>query len=177
MPAGCLRPLMLMKSHTAFLLLGTNVGDRQLHLQHALKKIAGNTGTIVETSSVYETQPWGVTNQDNYLNMALQLETRLSVNELFEKLQEIEASEGRSNTARNAPRTLDIDILFFDGLVLESERLTIPHPRLHLRRFVLEPLVEIAPGIIHPVLRKPVNELLQDCTDDKNVRRLLSRNK
>lgn len=148
------------------------MGDRQLHLQHALKKIAGDTGSIVKISSVYETQPWGVTNQDDYLNMALQLKTQLSANDLFQKLQEIENSEGRTNAARNAPRTLDIDILFFDDVVMESDRLIIPHPRLQLRRFVLEPLDEIAPGIIHPILRKTVHELLQDCPDDKNVRRL-----
>lgn len=163
---------MVMKSHTAFLLLGTNVGNRQLHLRHALKRIAGDTGSIVLISSTYETQPWGVTNQDDYLNMAVQLETRLSADDLFEKLREIEISEGRTHAARNAPRTLDIDILFFDDLVLESERLMIPHPRLQLRRFVLEPLVEIAPAVIHPLLRKTVKELLEDCPDDKNVRRL-----
>ncbi|MBK9730501.1 MAG: 2-amino-4-hydroxy-6-hydroxymethyldihydropteridine diphosphokinase [Chitinophagaceae bacterium] len=158
--------------HTAYLLLGSNVGDRNHHLQHAIEKISDQAGAIIKMSSVYETQPWGVTQQDDYLNLAVQTETRLSALELFKILQQIEASEGRVNPIKNTPRTLDIDILFFDDTVIDEGSLIIPHPRLHLRRFVLEPLSEIAPFFVHPTLNKSVEELLKVCTDEMKVKKV-----
>lgn len=162
-----------MKLHTAYLLLGSNVGNRQVHFQHALEKIQSMAGVISKASSIYETQPWGVTDQDDYLNMAVEINTSYSPEELFKHLKAIEKGEGRTDATQYAPRTLDIDILFYNDLVFESEHLIIPHPRLHLRRFVLKPLEEIAPSIIHPMLKKSVKELLMECEDDKNVRRIL----
>ncbi|MEO6169199.1 MAG: 2-amino-4-hydroxy-6-hydroxymethyldihydropteridine diphosphokinase [Chitinophagales bacterium] len=161
-----------MNGHTAYLLLGTNVGDRQQHLQHGLEKIKTTAGDFQQVSSVYETEPWGVVNQDDYLNMVVEIKTFFSPEELFKQLKAIETAEGRTDATKYAPRTLDIDVLFYDDLVLESEYLIIPHPRLHLRRFVLKPLEEIAASLIHPLLGKSIRELLKECGDYKNVRRV-----
>ena len=160
-----------MKQQTAYLLLGSNIGDRQQHLSTALRKIGDKVGLIQKVSSAYETQPWGVTNQDDYLNMAVQVSTSLTPELLFKKLKAIEAAEGRISIIQNAPRTLDIDILFYDEMVIASKLLIIPHPRLHLRRFVLTPLVDIAPDLIHPVLKKSIQDLLDLCPDEKTVRK------
>jgi 2-amino-4-hydroxy-6-hydroxymethyldihydropteridine diphosphokinase len=162
-----------MNEQTVYLLLGTNMGDKQKHLRHALEKLS-LTGTIQHTSSIYETEPWGVTNQDDYLNMAVQVSTRLTPEALFKNLKAIEAAEGRNSIIQNAPRTLDIDILFYDEMVITSELLIIPHPRLHLRRFVLTPMVDIAPDLIHPVLKKSIQDLLDICPDEKTVRKYLA---
>lgn len=160
-----------MKQHTAYLLLGSNIGDRQQHLATALRKIGDKVGLIQKVSSAYQTQPWGVTNQDDYLNMAAQISTSLSPEALFERLKVMEEEEGRSRLVQNEPRTLDIDILFYDELVIAAEHLTIPHPRLHLRRFVLIPMVDISPRFIHPVLKKSMQALLDECADDKTVKK------
>ena len=160
-----------MKQQTTYLLMGSNIGDRQVHLDTALRKIGESVGSIQKISSPYETQPWGVTNQDDYLNMAVQVSTSLTPELLFKKLKAIEAADGRNSIIQNAPRTLDIDILFYDELVIATELLIIPHPRLHLRRFVLTPLVDIAPDLIHPVLNKSIQDLLEICPDEKTVRK------
>lgn len=154
--------------------MGSNIGDRQQHLHAALRKIGEEVGLIQKTSSPYETQPWGVTNQDDYLNMAIQVSTSMTPELLFKKLKAIEAAEGRHSIIQNAPRTLDIDILFYDDLVITSEQLIIPHPRLHLRRFVLTPMAEIAPQLIHPVLKKSIQDLLDICPDEKMVRKYMA---
>lgn len=159
--------------HTVYLLTGSNVGDKQAHLHRALNKIGTLAGGRIQTSAIYQTQPWGVLNHDDYLNQAIQIETALSATELLAGLRAIETSEGRTGDEKNTPRTLDIDILFYDDLLLESAILQIPHPRLHLRRFVLEPLCEIAPHFIHPVLKKKVSELLQECADTMEVHKLM----
>lgn len=158
--------------HTVFLLTGSNVGDKQAHLQRALDKIDALAGGTIQTSAIYQTQPWGVLNHDDYLNQAIQIETSLSAIELLKGLRAIEISEGRTGDEKNTPRTLDIDILFYDDLLIESDGLIIPHPRLHLRRFVLEPLCEIAPYFIHPVLKTTVRELLKECPDIMEVHKL-----
>lgn len=160
-----------MKQHTAYLLLGSNIGDRQQHLATALRKIGDKVGLIQKVSSTYQTQPWGVTNQDDYLNMAVQISTSLTPEVLFERIKVIETAAGRISMVQNAPRTLDIDILFYEQLVMSSEHLTIPHPRLHLRRFVLIPMVDIAPHFIHPVFKKSMQALLDECADDKTVKK------
>ncbi len=159
--------------HNVYLLTGSNVGDKQAHLHRAFNKIGALAGGRIQASAIYQTQPWGVLNHDDYLNQAIQIETALSATELLKGLRAIETSEGRTGDEKNTPRTLDIDILFYDDLLLESAVLVIPHPRLHLRRFVLEPLCEIAPHFIHPVLKKKVSVLLQECADTMQVHKLL----
>ncbi len=159
-------------THTVYLLTGSNIGDRQLHLQHALEKIKAVAGSIISTSAIYQTQPWGVMNHEDYLNQAIQIETLLPAIELFEALRAIEISEGRTGSEKNTPRTLDIDILFYDDLNLETDQLIIPHPRLHQRRFVLEPLCDIAPDFMHTKIKKTVKDLLKDCTDGLQVKKV-----
>lgn len=161
-----------MKIHTAYLLSGSNIGNRQHFLERALEKMMLQGVHIIKTSSIYETQPWGVAHEGDYLNMAIHIETSLGATGLFALLQQIERSEGRANGEKNMPRTLDIDILFYDDLVLHENGLTIPHPRLHLRRFALVPLAELAPHHIHPLFQKTVAELLQECNDLMEVRKM-----
>lgn len=151
--------------HRIYLLTGSNMGDRTEHLQFAKKQIENSCGKLLHSSSVYETEPWGVSDQQAYLNQALFIESLFSAKELFYELKKIEMAAGRISQKKYAPRTLDIDILFFDDLILEERGITIPHPRLHLRRFVLAPMNEIAPSLLHPVFNKNILELYLECTD------------
>ena len=158
--------------HQVYLLFGSNIGDRKGYLSFATNEISTRAGKILKRSSIYETAPWGVTNQDDYLNAAVLLQTSLSPESLFSVLKEIEQDAGRIDQKKYAPRTLDIDILFYDDLVLNSKELIIPHPKLQLRRFALVPLEEIADKLIHPVLRKSMDELLKECPDNLEVKPL-----
>lgn len=158
--------------HKVYLLLGSNMGNRSELLSNALKEIESHAGKILKTSSVYETAPWGVTNQNDYLNQAVLIETSLAPLSLFSELKEIEREAGRTDQKKYAPRTLDIDILFYDDLVLNSEELTIPHPKIQLRKFVLVPLKEIAQELIHPVFKKSVSLLLIECDDTLDVKKI-----
>jgi 2-amino-4-hydroxy-6-hydroxymethyldihydropteridine diphosphokinase len=145
-----------------FIALGSNQGDRELNLLRAIAEIGRLTATrITALSSFYDTQPIGPVNQDNFLNATLKLETSLSPHQLLDELQRIETAVfKRVRTLHWGPRPMDLDILFYGDLVLTEEDLTIPHPRLHERGFVLVPLAEIAPEFIHPVLYGSVSELL-----------------
>jgi len=120
-------------------------------------------------SSVYETEPWGVANQETFLNMVICLSTRLSIDDLLVVIQQTEKLIGREKTEKWKSRTMDIDILFFNQEVSSSNELKVPHPWLHLRRFVLVPLHEINPDLIHPVLKKSISQLLDECIDKLNV--------
>lgn len=145
--------------HTVYIALGSNLGDRSANLRSA---IAGLPPAVVPTavSSVYETPPWGYEEQPAFLNQVVQGTTRLPPVRLMEYLKELEKRIGRRPTFRNGPRVIDLDILFYDQEVCESHRLTIPHPRLQERAFVLVPLAELAPDLFHPVLQKTIRELL-----------------
>jgi 2-amino-4-hydroxy-6-hydroxymethyldihydropteridine diphosphokinase len=155
--------------YTAYLLLGSNLGDRQNFLHSAIRAMEAS-GIIVEASSaVYETAPWGVEGQGAYLNMAIQCSTSLYPFGLMRVLQGIENSLGRSNKGDMAPRVIDIDILFFEDWQLVSPDLIIPHPRLHIRKFTLIPLSDIAKDVQHPALRQSILQLLEVCDDDSEV--------
>ena|ERR1700690_2754205 len=146
-------------NHIAFLALGTNLGDRLANLRAALNAFSPEIKVVAE-SKVYETPPWGYEDQPAFLNMAVRCETALEPESLLKRIQQLEVELGREQSFRWGPRLIDIDILFYDDLFLESESLTIPHPRLHERGFVLVPLVEIAPDFVHPVSKKKIKELL-----------------
>ena len=135
----------------AYLSLGSNMGDRGAYLRFALKSLADHEGVQpIRGSSIYETDAWGPVEQDKYLNACLELETSLSPDELLSLCQEIEASAGRTRDVRWGPRTLDIDILLYDDLTIDTPRLAIPHPRMKQRLFVLVPLMELEEEV--PVL-------------------------
>ena len=146
---------------TIFIALGTNLGDRHANLRMAIDSFKPEIRVIHE-SSIYETPPWGYTDQPAFLNMVIKAETKLEPYALLFYLQEKEKSLGRIKSFRNAPREIDLDILLYDNLILDEEKLTIPHPRLHERAFVLVPLAEIAAEFEHPIMKKKINVLLQD---------------
>lgn len=157
----------------AFLLLGGNQGDVSDTFARARDCIALRAGSIVNASSVYQTEPWGFSAENHFLNQAIEVETNLNPAELLHSLLEIEAMLGRvRSTSEVESRTLDIDLLFFNDQVIIGQGLEVPHPRLHLRRFTLEPLAEIAPDMIHPVFGKTLLQLLEDCTDKLSVIKL-----
>jgi 2-amino-4-hydroxy-6-hydroxymethyldihydropteridine diphosphokinase len=155
-----------------YLLTGGNEGDRYFHMQQAMTNIELICGRVIQLSSLYETAPWGKSDQADFLNQVLLVETNLRPKQLLQSILEIEKALGRKRTIRNAPRTIDIDILLYDSEVIESDGLTIPHPRISERRFVLEPLNEIAADYIHPVLYKSVRQLLLECKDELTVKKI-----
>lgn len=154
-----------------YLLLGGNLGDREKMLETTVGLLTKSSGQLLASSSVYETQPWGNEAQPLFLNQVICLETHLTPEGLLDETQAIESRMGRKRDGQpNQPRVMDIDILFYDRLVLQSRRLTIPHPRLHRRAFTLVPLMEIAPELIHPVLNRPIRELCRNHGDRLDVR-------
>lgn len=146
----------------AYLALGTNIGNKRRNMITAAALLAERVGDVLALSSFYETEPWGFQSENTFLNAALQLETSLSPLELLKTTQEIEIEMGRTQKSNGAyhDRIIDIDILLYDDLVLQTPELTLPHPLMHERLFVMEPLAEIAPNVIHPVFKKPVISLL-----------------
>jgi 2-amino-4-hydroxy-6-hydroxymethyldihydropteridine diphosphokinase len=157
-----------------FLSLGSNLGNREISLDEAIKLIRLQVGKVVKQSSLYETVSWGNDSKNLYLNKIIEVETNLAPFDLLEKLLAVEKKLGRirNRDVKYQDRTIDIDILFYEDVILHSDDLQIPHPRIEERRFVLEPLNELAPDFIHPLLKKPINQLLIECEDKLMVRKL-----
>ena len=153
-----------------FLGIGTNLGNREDNLEAAIKRIEETIGPVLKYSSIYETEPWGFKAEDQFLNMVIIVNTDLSPSFLLEQILNVESAFGRvRSTERYSSRLIDIDILLYEDIIIYDQNLKIPHPLLDKRRFVLEPLCEIAPGVIHPILNKTMLELLQVCEDRSNV--------
>jgi len=145
---------------TAYLSLGSNIGDREHNLTRALEVLGAPDLRIVRTSSLYETEPRDMLQQPWFLNLVVQIETSLFPLQLLARTQKVERDLGRKRLVAKGPRSIDIDILLFGNFVIDTPQLQIPHPRLVERRFVLEPLAEIAPDLRHPLTRKTVREML-----------------
>jgi 2-amino-4-hydroxy-6-hydroxymethyldihydropteridine diphosphokinase len=154
----------------AYLSLGSNLGNKLRFLKEAISKIEESDKiTINRISSVYETQPVGYENQDWFLNLVVEIKTSLVPQDLLEYTLSVEDQMGRKREIKRGPRNIDIDILLYDNQTIQSNHLTLPHPRMHERRFVLLPLAEIAPKLLHPQLMKNIEELLEDCEDKSKV--------
>ncbi len=154
-----------------YLLLGSNRGNRNEMLSTAIKLIEKQIGRIIKSSSVYETAPWGFSDNVFFLNQVVCVETLYDPFLILDRVLEIETAIGRIRTTKNySSRNIDIDILFYNNRVIQNERLEIPHPRMHLRNFALIPMVEVAGDFIHPVLTKTMYDLLAECIDKKEVR-------
>ena len=155
----------------AYLLIGGNMGNREAFLAAARKAIAEKCGNILCQSSLYQTEAWGLEDQDPFLNQVLQVDTSLSPQALLQTILAIETFLGRRRDLKYGPRTIDIDILLFENKKVAEEGLTIPHPQMQSRRFVLVPLAEIAPQEMHPVLQKTAVQLLDECPDKLAVQK------
>jgi 2-amino-4-hydroxy-6-hydroxymethyldihydropteridine diphosphokinase len=156
---------------TAYLSLGSNIGDREAQLATAIESLQELGIRVVRRSSIYETEPQDFAGQPWFLNMVLEVETDYAPALLLSRIQQIEKQMGRQREIPKGPRTVDIDILFYGDAVIESAEMQIPHPRLTQRRFVLEPLAELAPDLRHPVLGKRIGELLPE-THAQRIRRV-----
>ncbi len=149
-----------------FLLLGSNIGNKKEVIITAIRQINSKAGYVVQTSALYETAPWGIEDQDLFLNAVVEIETELSASALLTTILGIEQQLGRTRLVpKNGPRIIDIDILLYADEVINADDLTVPHPAMAQRRFTLVPMVEIAKDYIHPVLHKTISELLEECPD------------
>jgi 2-amino-4-hydroxy-6-hydroxymethyldihydropteridine diphosphokinase len=158
--------------NNVFLLLGSNLGDRKQYLQQAIMHIAYDIAPTGRISSVYETQSWGKTDEPDYLNMVIVLQTDLPAQTILEKILAIEEVMGRKREEKWGSRIIDIDILYYNQDIITEPGLNVPHPELHKRRFTLEPLAEIAPDFTHPVLKKNNQQLKNELSDSLIVKKL-----
>lgn len=155
-----------------YLLLGSNLGNSKKQLIDAVKYIERSIGKVLQSSAIYKTAAWGKTDQPDFLNQVLIINSKLNAIQTLQTILSIEEMMGRKRTVKNAPRSIDIDILFYDRDILETEILTIPHPLIQKRRFVLLPLNELNPEFVHPSLHKTVQQLLAECPDILDVKKI-----
>jgi 2-amino-4-hydroxy-6-hydroxymethyldihydropteridine diphosphokinase len=154
-----------------YLLLGSNMGNSKACLAKAKTQIEKNIGNISRQSSLYSTAAWGNTKQPDFLNQVIIVETELTALQTMQTILNIEKKMGRVRTAKNAPRIIDIDILFFNKKIIDQPELTVPHPQIQNRRFVLVPLNQLSPNLKHPLLKSTVHQLLMHCPDKLNVKK------
>jgi len=156
--------------NTVFLMLGSNMGDKADNLRQVTEMISQRIGPVIRASSLYETEPWGFSHPEKFLNQCLQVRSSRSPGELLSLISDMEGSMGREkDKSAYQARVIDVDILFYNNQVVETDDLIIPHPLIGRRRFVLVPLSEIAPRLIHPVSGKAVSEMLETCDDQLSV--------
>jgi 2-amino-4-hydroxy-6-hydroxymethyldihydropteridine diphosphokinase len=159
-------------SNTAYLLLGSNRGNRLFMISKALVEINKRIGVIIKRSSLYETEPWGFEDETFFVNFLIAVSTELDPEILLKEIKEIETILGRfQNAEQNESRNIDIDIIFYNNNIFNNEILKIPHPLITQRRFVLTPLNEIIPNFVHPIEKKTIFQLLSECKDNRKVRR------
>lgn len=161
-----------MSSRKVYISAGSNMGDRLANLRNALKACEKKLGDVVSCSSVYETAAWGITDQEDFYNIVFALNTRKNSAEVLKLLLETEIEMGRVRDMKWGPRKIDLDILFFDDQIVEQPGLHIPHPEIENRRFILEPMNEIAPNHVHPAALKTIKTLLEECKDELSVKRV-----
>ena len=155
-----------------YLLLGSNIGNSKKHLENAKKRISKKIGPIIRYSSLYSTSAWGNTNQNDFLNQVIIINNKLNPEKTMKAILEIESEMGRIRTQKNAPRIIDIDILFYNKEIINTKNLTIPHPLMQERNFVMFPLNELSPNFIHPVFKKNIHSLLRSCKDQLAVNKI-----
>lgn len=163
---------MEQRTNYAYLLIGGNIGDRQQLLAKAKTLIAAQCGTIVRCSSVYETEAWGLTDQPLFLNQVVELDTVLAPHMLLNTVLQIELQMGRARKEKYGPRLMDIDILLFGNAIVNDPELVVPHPHMAQRRFVLAPLAELVPQLVHPILNMTIQQMLAQCPDPLHVYKL-----
>ena len=155
----------------AYLLLGSNMGNSKTQLVKAVRNIEKKIGSLTRLSTLYSTAAWGNTRQPDFLNQVIIVETELTASQTMQIILQIEKQMGRVRTVKNAPRIIDIDILFFNKEIIDQKQLIVPHPQIQNRRFVLVPLNQLSPNLLHPVLKKSVHQLLIHCPDTLNVKK------
>lgn len=155
-----------------YLLLGSNLGNSERQLEEAIRNIGKKIGKVTRMSHVYRTAAWGKTDQPDFLNQVIVTETKMDADETMQAILQIEKTMGRIRSEKNAPRIIDIDILYFNKEIISRENLVVPHPAIHLRRFVLVPLNEVSPNFVHPLLKKNNHRLLLSCPDKLTVKKI-----
>ncbi len=156
----------------AYLLLGSNLNNPKENLLQALGFLSEKLGTITRLSSLYQTGAWGNTQQPDFINQVIVVNTIFPATQCIDIILAIEQDMGRVRTKKNAPRLIDIDILYFNKEIIDLPHLVVPHPAIQLRRFVLIPLNELSPGFVHPLLNQNNLELLKNCEDQLNVKKI-----
>jgi len=156
----------------AYLLLGSNLGDSKKYIHDALDFINERVGTVTGLSSLYQTASWGNEDQPDFINQVVSVKTKLNPQQLLENILVIETKLGRERGDKWGSRTIDIDLLFYGTEVINEDNLIVPHPFLHQRRFTLMPLVELNPGLVHPVFKQTIKQLYEDLKDDLSVIKL-----
>ncbi len=162
----------LIKTKTLLLQLGSNMGNSKIQFVKAQQHIIELIGNIKNASSLYISAAWGFEAQPDFLNQVIEVETTMPAQKIISTIQGIEEKMGRERNVLYGPRIIDIDILFFNDEIIKTKTLIVPHPLLEQRRFVLEPLKEIVPNFIHPILRKSIIQLVDECTDTLNVQKI-----